>query len=307
MAAAAITAIKGVHFLYLYRIIMQIKPFGRRGRASRRVWLTKKEGILMNKYLKAASALLLASALSLSLAACGGDAVVIKSIDDLNGKKIGVQLGTTGDIYAEDIEGATVERFQNGAAAVLALKQKNVDAVIIDDQPARVYASKNNDIVVLDEPFTIEDYAICVSKSNSDLTAKMNAAIGELKSDGTLQKILDYYIGQVEGAVPYASPAGVSYPNGTLVMATNAEFPPYEYFEGDEVVGVDPDFARAICDKIGYELKIEHMEFSSIITAVQTGKADFGAAGMTVTEDRLQNIDFTESYVTASQVVIIRK
>ena len=91
-------------------------------------------------------------------------------------------------------------------------------------------------------------------------------------------------------------------------MATNAEFPPYEYFDDNGVIsGVDPDFARAICDKMGYELQIDHMEFLSIITAVQTGRADFGAAGMTVTPDRLQNIDFTEPYVTASQVVIIRK
>ena len=261
----------------------------------------------MKKNLRIALAGLLVLSFLSALTACDGQTVSIKNIDDLNGKKIGVQLGTTGDIYADDIEGATVERFQNGAAAVLALKQKNVDAVIIDDQPARVYASKNSDIVVLDEPFTIEDYAICVAKSNADLTAKMNGAIIELKADGTLQGILDYYIGQVDGASPYASPEGVSYPNGTLVMATNAEFPPYEYFAEEKIVGVDPDFARAICDKIGYELKIEHMEFSSIITAVQTGKADFGAAGMTVTEDRLKNIDFTESYVTASQVVIIRK
>jgi len=246
-------------------------------------------------------------ALISALAACGGQNVVIKSVEDLDGKKIGVQMGTTGDIYAEDIEGATVERFQNGAAAVLALRQKNVDAVIIDDQPARVFASMNNDIVVLDEPFTIEDYAICVSKDNADLTAKMNAAIAELKAEGTLQKILDHYIGQVEGAAPYTSTGG-PYPNGKLIMATNAEFPPYEYFDDNGVIsGVDPDFARAICDKMGYELQIDHMEFLSIITAVQTGRADFGAAGMTVTPDRLQNIDFTEPYVTASQVVIIRK
>lgn len=92
-----------------------------------------------------------------------------------------------------------------------------------------------------------------------------------------------------------------------LVMATNAEFPPYEYHEGDAIVGVDAEFAKAICDYLGYELKIEDMAFDSIIAAVQSGKADFGAAGMTVTEDRLKNIDFTDSYCTASQVVIVKK
>jgi polar amino acid transport system substrate-binding protein len=119
--------------------------------------------------------------------------------------------------------------------------------------------------------------------------------------------ILDYYINGVEGAEPYITPEGTEYPNGTLVMATNAAFPPYEYWEGGAVKGVDADLARAICDKLGYELQIDDMEFASIIVAVQSGKADFGAAGMTVTEDRLQNVNFTDTYCTATQVIIVRK
>ena len=90
-------------------------------------------------------------------------------------------------------------------------------------------------------------------------------------------------------------------------MATNAEFEPYEYREGDEVVGIDADIAQAICDKLGYELEIDDMEFDAILAAVQSGKADFGAAGMTVTEDRKKSVDFTDPYTTAEQVVIVKK
>ena len=90
-------------------------------------------------------------------------------------------------------------------------------------------------------------------------------------------------------------------------MATNAAFEPYEYYEGNEIVGIDADMAQAICDVLGYELRIEDMEFDAIINAVQSGKADIGVAGMTVTEDRLQNIDFTDPYTTATQVIIVRK
>ena len=79
------------------------------------------------------------------------------------------------------------------------------------------------------------------------------------------------------------------------------------YYENNEIVGIDADIAQAICDKLGYELKIEDMEFDSIINAVQSGKADIGVAGMTVTEDRLKNIDFTNPYTTATQVIIVRK
>lgn len=92
-----------------------------------------------------------------------------------------------------------------------------------------------------------------------------------------------------------------------LVMATNAEFPPYEYHEGDAIVGIDVEIAQAICDELGKELVIEDMAFDSIITAVTTGKADFGAAGMTVTPGREKNVSFTETYTKASQVVIVKE
>ena len=150
-------------------------------------------------------------------------------------------------------------------------------------------------------------YAICLKKGNTELTEKMNAAIKELKEDGTIDSIMDNYIGEDAGKTPYESPEDVDRSNGTLVMATNAEFEPYEYHEGDDIVGIDADIAQAICDKLGYELKIEDMEFDSILPAVQSGKADFGAAGMTVTEDRKSSVDFTDTYADASQVIIVKK
>ena len=96
-----------------------------------------------------------------------------------------------------------------------------------------------------------------------------------------------------------------AYDQVTLVMATNAEFEPYEYHEGDAIVGIDVDMSQAICDKIGYKFKVEDMEFDSILPAVAAGKADFGAAGMTVTDERKENADFTDTYANASQVVIV--
>ena len=92
---------------------------------------------------------------------------------------------------------------------------------------------------------------------------------------------------------------------GMLIMGTNAEFPPYEYHEGSEIVGIDAEIAKAIADKLGYDFKVEDMAFDSIIPAVQSGKISFGMAGMTVTEDRLQSVDFSDSYATGVQVVIV--
>ena len=94
---------------------------------------------------------------------------------------------------------------------------------------------------------------------------------------------------------------------GVLTMATNAYFPPYEYYEGEEIVGIDAEIAKAVADKLGLELKIEDMEFDSIITAVTAGKADMGLAGMTVTEERKQNVNFSDSYATGVQVVVVKE
>lgn len=94
---------------------------------------------------------------------------------------------------------------------------------------------------------------------------------------------------------------------GVLTMATNATFPPYEYYDGEDIVGIDVEIAQAVADKLGLELKVEDMEFDSIVTAVQSGKADLGLAGMTVTEDRKRSVNFSDSYATGIQAVIVRE
>jgi polar amino acid transport system substrate-binding protein len=265
------------------------------------------------------------SAAALALAACGGSSSstagtdsgtastqAITSLDDLKGKTVGVQLGTTGDIYMSDEVGgnldiAGVEQYNKAADAVQALLSNKIDAVCIDDQVAKKFIEANGDkLTILDTAYAVEDYAACLSKSNTALTEQFNTAIAELKADGTLDAILDKFINKTEGAEGYVSSV-TSYPNGTLTMATNAAFEPYEYIENGAIVGVDADFAKAICDKLGYDLVIEDMEFDAIIPAVQSGKADFGMAGMTVTEERLQNIDFTDSYCTGVQSIIVLK
>ena len=93
----------------------------------------------------------------------------------------------------------------------------------------------------------------------------------------------------------------------TLVMATNAAFPPYEYYEGEEIVGIDAEIAKAIADKLGMDFAIEDMEFDAIIPAVTSGKVSMGMAGMTVTEERMQSVDFSDSYAKGVQVVIVKE
>ena len=91
----------------------------------------------------------------------------------------------------------------------------------------------------------------------------------------------------------------------TLVMATNAAFPPYEYKEGNDIVGIDAEIAAAVAKKLGMKLEIVDVEFGSVLTGVSEGKYDMGMAGITVTEDRKKTMDFTETYATGIQVIIV--
>ena len=258
------------------------------------------------------------STASSAASAAGSEASTqaIQALEDLAGKTVGVQLGTTGDLLMSEEVGegedklgiAGVEQYNKAADAVQALLTNKIDAVCIDDQVAKNFVAANPDeLTTLDTAFAEESYAIAVSKDNPDLTEQLNGAIAELMEDGTLDAILDKYIAKVEGAEGYVSPEGTEYPNGTLVMATNATFDPYEYIENGEIVGIDAEFAKALCDKLGYDLHIEDMEFDSIIAAVNSGKADFGMAGMTVTPERQEQIDFTDTYCTAAQSIIVLK
>ena len=120
----------------------------------------------------------------------------IKSVDDLSEKsKIGVQLGTTGDIYAKDDFGdEAVQEFDKGADAVQALLAGKIDCVIIDNEPAKSFVAANDGLEILSTSYAEEEYAICFKKDNTELQTKVNNALKELIADGTLQKIVNKYI-----------------------------------------------------------------------------------------------------------------
>lgn len=118
----------------------------------------------------------------------------IATPDDLIGKTVGVQLGTTGDMYADDIEDATVERYNKGFEAVQAVLQDKIDAVIIDRETAKAFVKETEGLAILDESFTEEDYAIIVAKENDELLEKINTALANLKESGKLDEIVAKYI-----------------------------------------------------------------------------------------------------------------
>lgn len=119
----------------------------------------------------------------------------IKTVDDLEGKKIGVQLGTTGDIYASDDYGKeNVVQYDKGTEAIVALKGGDVDCVIIDNEPAKAYVAATEGLKILETEYAVEEYAIAVAKDNPELLKKINIALEELIADGTVDTIVAKYI-----------------------------------------------------------------------------------------------------------------
>ena len=258
----------------------------------------------MKKILVLALALMVA----LAFAACADDGIVIESPADLaqDGVRIGVQLGTTGHVYAEEhFPNAEVMPYDTNSDAILALLSGDVDAVIMDNLPGINFVLQNEGrIKQLDDLLTHEGYGISLPL-DSPYTALFNYALDTLRENGTLDALMDYWVYDVPGSSRYVSPPGTTHPNGVLLMGTNADFPPFEFIEYGEIVGLDPDIARAIGDILGYEIQIIDMDFAGIILAVQTGQVDFGMAGMTITEERLQQVDFTQRYFLSGQSIIV--
>ena len=119
----------------------------------------------------------------------------IASPDDLAGKKVGVQTGTTGDIYCTDNLGEEcVQRFESGVVATQALVNGQIDAVVIDNEPAKAYVAANEGLKIVETAYAVEDYAAAINKGNTELMDKVNGALKELKDEGKLDEIIKTYI-----------------------------------------------------------------------------------------------------------------
>ena len=260
----------------------------------------------------------------LILASCGSESSSenrkqMKTKADLQGAVIGVQLGTTSDGLATELEkkgdGTRVERYNKGADAIQALLQGKIDCMVTDEAPAKAFQRVNPSLKILPETFDASSFAICVAKDHGELKQSINHAIRILKANGVIDSIVNRHLerGIAVAYTPKTSDVKKMGPETlqklglkkSLRFATNATFEPFEYYQDGKIVGIDVDVANAIGDVLGVDVEILDMEFDAIITSVQAGKADAGIAGITVTPEREKNIGFTDSYADVSQVIMV--
>ena len=222
--------------------------------------------------------------LCLILAACGSESSEtrkqLKSKADLKGAVIGVQLGTTSDGLATELEkkgdGTKVERYNKGADAIQALLQGKIDCMVTDEAPAKAFKRVNPSLHILPDTFDASSFAICVAKDHAELQQSINRAIRILKENGVIDSIVNRHLerGIAVAYKPKTSDVKKMGPEElqhlglkkSLRFATNATFEPFEYYQDGKIVGIDVDVANAIGDEMGVDVEILDMEFDAIIT-----------------------------------------
>ena len=234
--------------------------------------------------------------------------VVINGLADLEGKKIGVQTGTTGEMFVQDeVKDAKIVSFKSGIDAALDLKNGAIDCVVLDELPAMEIVKKNSSLKIVRDPYFAankEEYAIAVKKGNTELLAKIDETINTMKKNGEYEKLVNTFM-PADGNIKL--PASEPTSGATVVLGTNAAFPPFEYVSGKDIVGFDITMGEKIAKTAGMKLEVLDMAFDSLIPALQAGTIDFIAAGMSVTEERKKNVDFSVPYFASEQVIIVRK
>ncbi len=158
-------------------------------------------------------------------------------------------------------------------------------------------------VKVIDISLTEEEYAFGVDKAQPELLTKVNEFIAKIQEDGTFDKVCDNYFGdgEPEGVVS----AKLDTSKDQLIVATNAQFEPFEFKKGDKFYGIDMEIAKLLADYLGQELVISDMEFDAVCVSVGQHKADIAMAGLTVKEDRKVHVNFSTSYYTANQNIIV--
>lgn len=168
------------------------------------------------------------------------------------------------------------------------------------DEPATSAAK----VKVVDIELSSEEYAFGVDKKQPELKEKCNELLKEMKSSGELEEISNHFFGDGEPVAVTSAKQDDS--KDQLVVATNAEFAPFEYKEGDKFYGIDMEIAKLLADKLGKELVIVDMAFDAVLLSVQQQKADIGMAGLTITEERAKQVDFSDPYYNAAQKIICK-
>lgn len=250
----------------------------------------------MKKILTTLLAVVLAVVSLFTFTACGNKDV-----------KIGVQEGTTSLMYADCLKGTKVSSFTSFPLAAEAMKNGNVDYVMCDKATATSICNTIDGVKFIDIAFSTEFYGIAMDKNQPELGAAINAVLADKTAE--IQAIIDKYMAKdVESYVAVTSAVkNINNKEGQLVVATNAEFAPWEYVKGDKFYGIDMEIAKILADELELELVIDDMQFESVVSSVGNHGVDIAMSGITITNERKEVVNFSTSYYTESIVLLCKE
>ena len=231
-----------------------------------------------------------------ALTSCGADKT-----------KIGLQSGTTSEMYANVLNNVEVVSFDTFALAATDMKNGNVDYVFCDKTTASSLIREIEGLKIIgDVPLAKEYYGIAIDKNQAKLKENIDAILAENAAEIAAIEA-KYLAGQKDKYVGVTSETkDVSKADKQLVLATNAEFAPFEYVEGGKFYGIDMEIAKLIADKLGMQLVIEDMAFNAVVGAVGNNGVDIAMSGLTITAEREQVVNFSTSYFAEDIVVVCK-
>ncbi len=267
------------------------------------VFITKTNGgkpprkdLKMKKIISLILMLALVCTMVFALASCGETPTA----------KIGVQDGTTSKMYADVLKGVEVVSFETFAYAAQGMLNGTADYVFVDKTTANALCSQIDGIKIIDIPLSSENYGIGIDPAQTELKAQIDAVLENKAAE--IDAIKEKYMNGEESKYVGVTPVDQdpSKADSQLVVATNAEFAPWEYFQNNQYFGIDMEIAQLIADELDMELVISDMKFEMVVGAVGKNGVDIAMSGITITAERLEAINFSNPYYTESIVIVCK-
>ena len=232
------------------------------------------------------------------------------SIDELNGKRIGVQTGTTAaEVIKERLPNAQISYFSTFPDMEAALKAEKIDGFPGDGLVVRMMAAEDSSLFVMDEKLRSYDCGVVLPKNEKGdrLGKELNEWIAKAKESGELDAMVDKWVEEPEEKRTIPDYRSFPATNGVLKVTTEGTFPPMNYYRGEELAGMEVDLCARFCEAYGYGLDISSMNFDGMLAAVQTGKYDFALSGIAITNERKQSVNFSDPYYVGGYQMAVLK
>ncbi len=234
----------------------------------------------------------------------------LKKISDLSNKTIGMLTGEVFDaIVSEALPDAKITFFNSYADSVAALNAGKIDAIPADEPTLLRIAKEYDNIMIMDDTIGSFEYGFVFPKSSSGekKLSEFNEWLAKFKESGELEELIQKWKSEDESKMTMPDVSSLPSTNGKLTMVTEASIPPFDYVRGKNTVGIDIDIAAEFCKAKGYGLNVQIMSFDGLLTAVQSGKADFAASAITITEERAESVNFSIPYYLCPASFLILK